>query len=516
MKPMAIHEAQMSRQNHLSHFFQSDFMLRVVQGVAIVAVLALWGCSAVGPDYVRPRTDSPEAWHSQLDKGLTAANLSPDTLARWWANLNDPLLNDLMARAMVGNLDLQTTMARVREARARRGISAAGYYPALGANGTYAKSRASESTNPLMRGEGIELYSMGLDAGWEIDIFGGVRRSVESADADLAASQEELCGALVSLLAETALSYIDVRTTQARIEVAEANLKAQQETYQLTRSRFQAGLTDKLAVQGARYALFGTRAQIPFLQTKLDTAMNSMAVLLGEFPGTLHAELSVKAAIPVPPMSVAVGVPAETLRNRPDVRQAERKLAAQTALIGVAQAELYPKFSLFGTLGYEALSSGNLFDSGNLVYRYGPSISWGLFRGGAVRNNIEVQNARQEQALKQYRATVLAALAEAEGALSAYAGEQQRRDALITATQAATQAFKLARNQYQAGLVDFSVVLIAQQSMLSYEDQLAQSQGTVITNLVRLYKSLGGGWTARMDKLPDSKPSSVRYEDHSK
>jgi NodT family efflux transporter outer membrane factor (OMF) lipoprotein len=482
------------------------FLKGIVQKIFILFALALLGCPAVGPDYVKPELEQPKSWYAQLDKGLSATAMSPDALARWWTTLHDPLLSDLMVRAMASNLDLQSAQARVRESRARRGISQAGYYPVVDANAANLTNRSSESTNPGLQGESFNLYNATLDAGWEIDIFGGVRRSVEAADADLAASQEELNGALVSLLAETALTYVDVRTVQARIQVAEANVKAQQETYQLTQSRFKAGLTDELAVQGASYALAGTRAQIPALQARLVASMNSLDVILGQAPGMLHAQLGTKAPIPVPPASVAVGVPAETLRNRPDVRRAERQLAAQTARIGVAKSDLYPKFSLIGTIGYEANNSSansltnassNLFDSSNLTYRFGPSISWGIFRGGAVLQNIEVQNARQEQALKQYQSTVLKALEEAESALAAYAREQERRDNLITATQSASQAFKLARNQYQAGLVDFSVVLIAQQSMLNYEDQLALSEGAVTTNLVKLYKSLGGGWTAQ-------------------
>ncbi|MBI5895725.1 MAG: TolC family protein, partial [Desulfobacterales bacterium] len=342
-----------------------------------------------------------------------------------------------------------------------------------------------------------------------IDIFGGVRRSVEAADADLSATQEDLNSVLVSLLAETALNYVDVRSLQTRVEVAETNVKVLEETYQLTQSRFKSGLTDELAVQGALYILDGTRSQIPVLKTRLEAAMNRVAVLLGAYPGAMHAELLPKARVPVPPKSVAVGVPAEALRNRPDVRRAERQLAAQTARIGVAKADLYPRFSLIGTIGYQSLESDELFEGDNLGWAWGPNVSWALFRGGAILRNIDVQEARQEQALKQYQSTVLGALEEAESAMAAYVGEQQRRDSLITATQAATQAFTLARNQYEAGLVDFSVVLIAQQAMLSYEDQLAQSEGTVTTNLVRLYKSLGGGWTAQSSPAPTTAVTPV-------
>lgn len=465
---------------------------------AFLALFVLWGCVSVGPDYVPPETAVPPTWHAVMDDSLAPVPADPETLARWWAALDDAVLTDLIERAVTGNIDLQTALARIREARARRGISQAGFYPTVDAFGAYTRSRGSDSSGS---GREVELYSTGLDAGWELDVFGGTRRSVEAADADLAASWEDLNHVLVSLLAEVAFNYIDVRALQARIAVAEANARTQEETYLLARSRHEAGLTDALAVQSALYNLAGTRAQIPTLRTSLDGAQNRLAVLLGEAPGTLHPELSAERAIPVPPATVAVGVPADTVRQRPDVRRAERQLAAQTARIGVATADLYPRFTLFGAVGYDASSLGNLVDSDNLGWRFGPRISWRLFQGGAIRQNIEVRSALQDQALTHYQTTVLGALEEAENALTAYVGEQLRRESLIQATEAAEEAFQLARDQYEAGLVDFNTVLIAQRSLLSFQDQLAQSEGTVTINLVRLYKAMGGGWEAGGDNL---------------
>lgn len=464
---------------------------------ASLCLAALAGCAAVGPNYVKPKTEVSPGWHSAMINGLRPAPPDPDTMAHWWTVLDDPELSSLIQRAIAGNLDLQTAQARVREARARRGISKAGFYPSLDASASAAATRTSESTGNQRE---TGLYNTGFDSFWELDVFGGVRRSVEAANAELEASHEDLAAVLVSLAAEVALNYIDVRTLQARIGVAEANARAQEETYQLTRSRYEAGLSDELAVQGALYTLEGTRADIPTLKSGLQNAMNRLAVLLGVAPGTLHPELSAQRELPAPPLSVAVGVPAEAIRRRPDVRRAERELAAQTARIGVATADLYPKFALLGSLGTQSLSIGDLFDSGSLAYSIGPQISWHLFSGGAIRQNIEVQSALQEQALKQYRATVLAALEEAENALTAYVDEQVRRDALVRATDAAGKAFHLARHQYQAGLIDFSDVLIAQRSLLSFQDQLAQSTGVVVADLVRIYKSLGGGWRVSAGK----------------
>jgi multidrug efflux system outer membrane protein len=459
---------------------------------AVLAIFVFTGCATVGPDYVPPDTPVSATWHTELKGGLSGGEMDPQTLAAWWKTLNDPELSSLIDRAVLGNLDMKTALARVREARARRGIAEAGLLPTVDATGSASWSRINRNEG---RSTSDDFYAAGFDAGWELDIFGGVRRSVEAAEADLQATQEELRNVLVSLLAEVALNYIDVRTYQVEIAVAEANLEAQSETYQLTQWRYEAGLSDGLAVEQARYSLENTRSLIPALRTGLEEAMNRIAVLLGEQPGKVHPELEKREPIPVTPLNVAVGVPADLLRRRPDVRQAERQLAAQTARIGVATAELYPKFTLSGSIGLEALSLSNL-PSGTLTFSGGPRITWAIFRGGAIRQNIEVQSALQEQALIQYEATLLGALEEVENALVAYAEVQQRRQSLTEATDAAQKALELARYKYEAGLTDFNNVLDAQRSLLSFQEQLAQNEGNVTSNLVRLYKALGGGWTS--------------------
>jgi len=467
--------------------------------LVMLAIFTLAGCATVGPDYVPPETPVSPTWHSQLKGGLVTEEMGPETLATWWKTLNDPELSSLIDRAVLGNLDLKKALARVREARARRGIAKADLFPTLDTTGSATWSRTSKDTGS---GKTSDLYAASFDAGWELDIFGGVRRSVEAAEADLWASHEDLRDVLVSLLAEVAVNYLDVRTFQVRLAVAEANLDAQSETYQLTQWRYEAGLSDELTVQQARYNLENTRSQIPTLRTGLEEAMNRIAVLLGEQPGKLHAELEKREPIPVTPLNVAVGVPADLLRRRPDVRQAERQLAAQTARIGVATADLYPKFTLSGSIGLEALSLSNLSSSGSWALSGGPRITWAIFKAGAIRQNMEVQSALQEQYLIAYEAAMLSALEEVENALVAYAEEQQRRQSLSEATQAAQKAVELAQHKYQAGLTDFSNVLDAERSLLSFQDQLAQSDGTVTSNLVRLYKALGGGWTSM---APDEK-----------
>jgi outer membrane protein, multidrug efflux system len=457
------------------------------------AVMVFTGCAAVGPDYVPPEFNTQGTWHSDLKKGLFMEPADPDTMARWWSTLNDPVLTDLIELTVGENLDLREAQARIREARARRGISQSRLFPIVDSFGAFTQRRSSEST-----GSGTEskLYSAGFDAGWELDIFGGVRRSVEAADADLQAAEEDLNHVLVSLFAETALNYVETRTFQARIMVAEANLQTQEETYHLTRFRFEAGLIDELPVKQALYNLENTRSQLPILRTGLEASKNRLAILAGQQPGAIHHKLDTYGDIPVPPLQLAVGVPAETLRHRPDIRRAERRLAAQNARTGVAVADLYPKFSLSGSIGLESFSSTTLFNTGSHTWRLGPGIFWNVFDAGAIRRNIDVQSVLQEQALIQYESAILSALEEVENALVAYAEEQYRRESLITATDAAYQAATISQDRFNAGLVDFNSVLDSQRSLLSFQDQLARSNGDVTANMIRLYKALGGGWTS--------------------
>lgn len=451
------------------------------------------GCLSVGPDYVRPDTTVYNQWHTQIKGDHQNKETPAESLSEWWKSLKDPKLSELIERAAKGNLDLKKAQARVREARARRGLAKADYFPAVDAKGSATRSKGSENAGD---GSTNDLYAAGFDASWELDIFGGVRRSVEAAQANLEASDEDLRDVLVSLLAEVAKNYVDVRTYQSRIATAEANLKAQEETHQLTVWRNQAGLSDELAVSQARYNLESTRSGIPALRTGLDEAMNRIAVLLGEQPGQVHEELKQQEAVPVASLDIAVGMPADIIRRRPDIRKAERDLASQTAKIGVAVADLYPKFTLSGSIGLQALSSGDLLTSGSKMYSLGPSVTLPLFAGGSIRKNIEVQSALQEQYLIAYETTVLNALEEVENAAKAFAEEQYKRQALTDAVAAAKQAAELAKAKFEAGLTDFSAALDAERSLLSYEDQLATSEGTVTTDLISLYKALGGGWNS--------------------
>jgi NodT family efflux transporter outer membrane factor (OMF) lipoprotein len=453
----------------------------------VACFLTVAGCAAVGPDYTPVTPDSPHAWHSDLAAGLKSDPADSEALAHWWTVLQDPQLETLEAEAVKGNLGLKTALSRVREARALRGIRRAERFPLLDASASATKSRSID------KGEG-DRFKTGFDAGWELDIFGGLRRQEEAAEADLDASREDLRDVLVSLTAEVGLNYIEVRTLQARLSAARENLVAQQQTYDLNASRYKAGLIDELAVRQSLYNLERTRSRIPPLETQLAAAMNRLAVLLGEKPGALEDRLAPQKPIPMAPVSIAVGVPADALRRRPDIRRVEREVAAQTARIGVATSDLYPKFRLDGSIGLESLTLEHLPEWASRIFSIGPSASWNLFDAGAIRRNIEVQNARQEQALIAYQETVLSALEEVENSLVAFARQQDRLEALTRATEAAQQADRVARDRYGAGLVDFSNVLDAQQALLSLQDEEAQSRGAVTAELIRLYKALGGGW----------------------
>ena len=473
----------------MSALYKSLFIKTVPWPLAVLAGLIITGCTAVGPNYVPPDMQVSTNWNTHLEGGLNDEEMDPNTLAKWWTTIDDPQLTRLIELAKANNLDLRKAYARIREARARRGITIASVYPSLDVAGSATRSRSKENKTTS------SLYSANFDAGWEMDIFGGLRRSVEAVDADLQTAQEDLHDVLVSLLAEVALNYIEIRTYQSRLTAVQASIEAQSETYQLTLWRYEAGLNDELAVQQAHYNLESSRSQIPSLLAGLEQSMNSIAVLLGEEPGKLREELEKPEPIPAAPPDVAVGVPADVIRRRPDIRSAERALAAQTARIGVAKASLYPSFTLNGSVGLDALSMRDIYHAAWSLTG-GPRFSWPIFDAGAIRQNIEVQSALAEQSLIQYEAVVLAALQEVENALVSYAQEQQRKENLRQAALAAETAAELARQKFQAGLTDFSNVLDTQRSLLNFKDQLAQSEGAVTSDLIRLYKALGGGWVS--------------------
>jgi NodT family efflux transporter outer membrane factor (OMF) lipoprotein len=463
----------------------------VMAVAAVILLMSLLGCRTVGPNFQAPDIQAPETWHTELAGGLTVSQTQMTDPGAWWQVFDDPLLTRLIGQAADGNLDLKNAMARIEEARALYGIQQSADKVSLDGTGQISRRETSRETGT---GNATGYYRAGFDSAWELDLFGGIQRSKEAALAEVGARQAALEHVSVSLQAEVAFNYLELRTFQERLVAARANLKTQEETYQINLSRFNAGLIGELPVYQSKYILEQTRSQIPMLHDGLGRAANRLAVLVGDSPGALHDILAQTHPIPCAPMTVAMDIPANTLRQRPDIRQAEQALARETALVGAATAELYPKFSLRGSFGLEALSFSNLFDADSRFWGIGPRVTWRLFDGDATRRNIEAQSARQEQALIHYQATLLAAREEIENAILAFAKEQLRRDSLIQARDAARIADRIARDQYQAGLVDFSNVLDAQRSLLSFEDQLARSRGAVSTHLVGLFKALGGGW----------------------
>jgi multidrug efflux system outer membrane protein len=454
----------------------------------LFCLVLIAGCK-VGPNFRPPQTPVPAEWVGPLPPSPAAPE---QNLARWWTVFDDPTLTSLEERAVESNLDLKVAEARIRQARATRGIAVSGIGPTVDATGAFGRSQAPGGAGRA--GATGDQYVARFDASWELDIFGGVRRTIEAADADLQAAVESRRDVLVTLMAEVAVNYMDIRSFQRQIAIAEENLKAQQRSADLTRQRQAGGFVSGLDVANAEAQVATTASQIPVLEQAVQQAIYSLSVLLGRAPGALLDELAPPVAIPAGPPEVPVGVPAELLRRRPDIRQAEARIHAATARIGVATADLFPRISLSANAGTQGNKFGSLTDWTNGFWSLGPTASWTLFTTGRIRSNIELQRALEEESVLVYRQTVLRALQEVENALIASAKEQEHRQALMDAVAADRRAVQLATTLYTQGETDFLNVLNAQRSQYLVEDALVQSTRTVSTNLVALYKALGGGW----------------------
>ncbi|HUC86168.1 MAG TPA: efflux transporter outer membrane subunit [Candidatus Acidoferrales bacterium] len=476
-----------------------------LSAVALLAFLA-GGCvnvPTVGPDYHAPETKTPANWSEPLAGGETN---SAAATAAWWKNFHDSELDSLIERAACSNLDLRIAQARVREARAQYRIAAADFWPTLDASGSFARQR--ESKNQPLVGPGDHLppgipfensfYQSGFDASWEIDVFGGTRRATEAAKAQVAATRFGERDVLVTLLGEVARNYVEARGYQRRLQIARDNIRAQEQSLAIVENRFTNGLTSNLDVQQANTVLATTRAVVPALETALAASIHRLGVLLGQAPESLETELAAVAPIPAAPPTVPVGLPSELLLRRPDVALAERQLAAATANIGVAKADLFPKFYLTGLAGFEGTSADDWFTSGSRFWSVGPAVQWRIFDAGRIRANVKVQNARQEQTLANYENTTLIAFEDVENALTAYAKEQIRRQQLEAAVKSSQESLRLANQLYANGLSNFINVLDAERSLYQAQDALVQSDKTVTTDLITLYKSLGGGWETNM------------------
>lgn len=473
-------------------------MVFLLFAAAFSLAVLLSGC-AVGPDFKPPETAVPARWSAAPQPAATMPHAKADELlARWWTVFDDPVLNDLIERAAAANLDLKLAEAVIRQARAASGVAAGGLGPTLDTSGAYQRSRTPLNSGASTRtGVTTDLYQAGFDADWEIDIFGGRRRNLEAAEADLQAAIESHHDVTVSIMAEVARDYIQLRAYQQQLVITRQNLAAQQHSAKLTRERFRGGFVSGLDVANADAQTATTAAQIPLLESSARQTIYSLSILLGEPPAALEAELSPPGAIPAPGPAVPavpMGVPSDLLRRRPDVRQAEARIHAATARIGVATAELFPKFTIAGSAGFQSVNFGSLFDWVNRFWSVGPSVTWHLFQSGSLRAGVEVQKALQEQEFIVYRQTVLNALQEVENALVASTKEQSHREALISAVDANRRAVSLAETLYTEGQTDFINVLQAQQSLYNTQNALVQSNAAVSTDLVALYKALGGGW----------------------
>jgi len=456
--------------------------------VAILLATALGGCASW-----LPRTDAspamvvPTAWTATAPPATSTAAATTQGLAQWWQKFNDPLLGSLVTQALQANTSVRTAQAALQQSRALRDVQNAGLLPSVNASGSAQRSQTG-SNDP------VNTFKVGLDASWEPDVFGGQHSSVNATEADAQAAQASLSDVQVSVAAEVALAYIQLRGQQAQLRIAQENLRSQQETLQITQWRAQAGLTTSLEVEQARTSSEQTAAQVPLLQANIAKSRHSLAVLTGQTPDALQALVETPQPIPLAADDLALDIPAQTLRQRPDVRAAEHRISAALARVSVADAARYPSFSISGSLGLSALSLSALGDSASVLRALLGSISVPLFDGGAARAQVRAQEAALEQARVSYQSTVLTALKDVEDALVALSGDRDRLVRLQAAATAAANADLLAQQRYASGLIDFQTVLQTQRTLLTAQDSVASSQADISADHVRLYKALGGGW----------------------
>jgi multidrug efflux system outer membrane protein len=467
------------------------------QASAVMSVLVLFGLIVGGGRNATAQTTGPTNWATTSVRG---ASTEQPPNAVWWDSFHDEGLTRLIQRAVTNNLDLRLAAARVEEARAARGIAKSAFYPSVGVTASAARLRERiaafnpGANAPTFRPVELNNFQVGADSAWEIDVFGRIRNEVKAANADVRSAEENRRDVLVVLLGEVARTYADLRGLQLRLEIARKNIQTQEETVHLTQTRAAAGLATQLDVSRAVAELETTKAVVPSLQSAVEASIHRISVLLGQEPGALRHELEASAPVPVVPPQVPVGLPSELLKRRPDVRQAEIEIAAAAARVKAAKADYFPKFTLLGSAGRQATQLHDLSLSLGNFFAVGPAISLPIFTGGRIRSNIAVQNARWKQAQIFYQSTVLNSLEETENALVNYSQEQERRDRLQAAVSESQTALELSRELYKSGLGDFLAVLDAQRQVYRNEDLLAQSQTAVTTNLVVLYKALGGGW----------------------
>ncbi len=477
----------------LMHTHDQRCYVSVSVAAVSLAVLIVNGCM-VGPDYHPPITTAPPEWVGVAKAPTTqpsVATAQPADLTKWWQQFNDPILTELVEEAVRTNLDLQIAEANLRQARAMRGIAVGGLWPGVTASGSYQRLHDAATTPDNQHWQ--DLYQAGLDAVWELDLFGGLRRNVESANANIQAAIENIRDVQVSIIAEVALNYIQLRGYQQEIVIAQNNLEAQKHTADITRKLFNVGFDSALDVAEADSNVATTESQIPVFETAAQQSIYALSVLLARLPAELLKQLSPTGNLPSIPAQVPVGLPSDLLRCRPDIRAAEAQLHAAAAQIGVATANLFPNFSLTGTMSWSTNLLSTWWTDVSRSYAFGPAVTWPIFQGGAIVSNIHLQEALRDQAFITYQKTVLAAFQDVENALIAFAKEQQHRKALNDAVIANRKAVDLSLQLYTEGQTDFLNVLNAQRSLYASEDALVQSERSIATDLIALYKALGGG-----------------------
>ena len=495
---------------------------RSLAGLLVLALLFA-GCTMVGPDYVKPTAQEPEEWIEKDDPKIKSV---PADFSTWWTVFSDPVLDTLIEKAYQQNLPLQIAGIRILGARARLGIAIGNEYPQLQqGRGAWTYTSLSENTAntiPTMDFSYNDI-DIGFDAAWEVDVWGKFRRSVQSSIGNLEASIANYDDVLVSLTAEVARTYVLIRTFEARLEVARENVRIQKRSLEIAEARFEGGEVSELDVQQARALLNDTRALIPGLESSLRQSKNGLSILLGKLPDEVDGILGGPKPIPTVPAEVAVGIPAELLRRRPDIRLAERQVAAQSALIGVAKADLYPHFVLFGSIGLRANDAAltaagfpggselsDLFNSDSWEFFGGPAFSWDILNYGRIKNRVRVQDARFQELAVSYQNTVLRAAQEVEDAMVAFLQTQKQAKFLSDSVKASKRSVDLSMLQYREGLVDYQRVLDTQRFLAQEQDRFTSTTGSVAVNLVAVYKALGGGWESRVGK--DFVPEHTREE----
>jgi NodT family efflux transporter outer membrane factor (OMF) lipoprotein len=499
----------------------------------LVAATAMTGCT-VGPDFKRPDWASPGSWFGGPKEAVRPPPSIPvaePINVDWWTLFKDPVLTGLERRVAAENLDVKVAGVRLTESRAQLGVARSALFPTLGGNASYVRQQASNngifaiipsaagasgangapgnSTGGVSGGglKPFDLWQGGFDASWEIDLWGGVRRTVESATASTEAANEARRSVLLASLAEVARDYIQLRGVQTELQIARDNVRTARQSLSLTQQRAAGGVTTDLDVANASAQLRTTLSQIPTLEQQEAQLINALSLLLGQPPNALRSDLGVAAAVPPVPPRVPVGLPSELARRRPDIRQAEAQLHAATADIGVAQANFYPSVSLTGSFGLQSLQFSKIFDINSKQYAVGPGLTIPIFQGGQLRSTLQLRQAQQQEAAINFQKTVLQAWHDVDNALTAYQAEQSRRAELIQAVSDNRHALALAQSRYQQGVADFLTVLDAERSLLAAQLQFADSTTLVSANLVALYKALGGGWETDM---PDEKKTAAK------